>query len=221
VRPETRRVWAEKFGVRILEGYGATETGPVMAINTPMHSKDGTVGRLLPGITARLESVEGIDRGGRLFVSGPNVMLGYLRADAPGMIAAPVDGWYDTGDIVEIDGSGFVTILGRARRFAKIAGEMVSLGAIEEWAASLWPDFAHAATALPDGRKGERIVLLTTRPCTARADFAAYIRARGLPEIAMPADIVYVPAIPMLGTGKTDYGAVAEIAARPRVSAVA
>jgi acyl-[acyl-carrier-protein]-phospholipid O-acyltransferase/long-chain-fatty-acid--[acyl-carrier-protein] ligase len=221
VRPETRRTWAEKFGVRIFEGYGATETGPVLAINTPMHVKDGTVGRLLPDVEARLEPVEGIEKGGRLSVRGPNIMLGYLRANAPGVIEAPADGWYDTGDIVDIDTAGYVTILGRAKRFSKVAGEMVSLSAVEEWAAALWPDFAHAATAVPDTRKGERIILLTTRPSTNRADFAAYIRARGLPEMATPSELIFVPAIPVLGTGKTDYGAVRDIASRPRVTAVA
>jgi acyl-[acyl-carrier-protein]-phospholipid O-acyltransferase/long-chain-fatty-acid--[acyl-carrier-protein] ligase len=221
VRPETRRIWAEKFGVRILEGYGATETGPVLAINTPMHTRDGTVGRLFPEIAARLEPVEGIAGGGRLFVSGPNVMLGYLSAEEPGIIVPPPDGWYDTGDVVAIDDSGFVTILGRAKRFAKIAGEMVSLAAVEDWAASLWPGFGHAATALPDSRKGERIVLLTTRPAAARADFAAYVRGRGLPEIGTPAEIVFVAAIPLLGTGKVDYRAVGAIAERPPASAAA
>ena len=221
VRPETRRVWAEKFGVRIFEGYGATETGPVLAINTPMHAQEGTVGRLLPDVEARLEPVQGIEKGGRLLVHGPNIVLGYLRASAPGVIEGLTDGWYDTGDIVEIDAAGYVTILGRAKRFAKVAGEMVSLSAVEQWAGALWPDFAHAATAVPDPRKGERVILLTTRPSTNRADFAAYIRAKGLPEVATPAEVIYVPAIPLLGTGKTDYGAVKEIAVRPRVTAVA
>jgi len=208
-------------GVRIFEGYGATETGPVLAINTPMHVKEGTVGRLLPDVEARLEPVEGIEKGGRLLVHGPNIMLGYLRASAPGVIEGLTDGWYDTGDIVEIDRAGYVTILGRAKRFSKVAGEMVSLSAVEEWASALWPDFAHAATAVPDARKGEKVILLTTRPSTNRADFAAYIRAKGLPEVATPSEVIYVPAIPLLGTGKTDYGAMKEIAARPRVMEVA
>ena len=221
VRPETRRVWAEKFGVRIFEGYGATETGPVLAINTPMHVKEGTVGRMLPDIEAKLEPVEGIEKGGRLIVRGPNIMLGYLRAAAPGVIEGLTEGWYDTGDIVDIDAAGYVTILGRAKRFSKVAGEMVSLSAVEEWAGALWPDFAHAATAVPDPRKGERVILLTTRPATSRADFAAYIRAKGLPEVATPSEVIYVPAIPVLATGKADYEAVKEIASRPRVMEVA
>src|SRR6185503_7612062 len=144
VKPETRRVWFEKFGIRILEGYGATETAPGLAVNTPMHFKAGTVGRLLPGIEHRLEAVPGIDASGRLSVAGPNVMLGYLRAENPGVLQPPVDGWYDTGDIVDIDADGFVTIKGRVKRFAKIAGEMVPLGAVEELVAKTFPKASSA-----------------------------------------------------------------------------
>ena len=161
VKPETRRVWSEKFGIRILEGYGATETAPALAVNTPMHFKAGTVGRLLPGIEHRLETVEGISDGGRLFVRGPNVMLGYLRAENPGVLDPPRDGWYDTGDIVQFDAEGFVTIKGRAKRFAKVAGEMVPLGAVEELVARVWPSAMHAVVAVPDAKRGEQLVLIT------------------------------------------------------------
>ena len=134
----------EKFGLRILEGYGVTETAPVLALNTPMFNKFGTVGRLMPGTEARLEQVAGVDEGGRLYVRGPNVMLGYLKADNPGVIEPPREGWHDTGDIVTIDAQGFVTIKGRAKRFAKIGGEMISLAAVEMLAAQLWPDILSA-----------------------------------------------------------------------------
>src|SRR6478609_8564076 len=159
VKAETRRVWFEKFGIRLLEGYGATETSPGLAVNTPMHFKAGTVDRLLPGIEHRLEKVPGIDAGGRLYVRGPNVMLGYLRAENPGVLEPPKDGWYDTGDIVDIDAEGFITIKGRAKRFAKIAGEMVPLGAVEDLVASVWPENQHAVVALPDTKRGEQLVL--------------------------------------------------------------
>jgi acyl-[acyl-carrier-protein]-phospholipid O-acyltransferase/long-chain-fatty-acid--[acyl-carrier-protein] ligase len=131
VKASTRNVYLEKFGLRILEGYGVTETSPVLAINTPMFNRFGTVGRLMPGMEARLEPIPGIEDGGRLYVRGPNVMLGYLRGENPGQIEPPAAGWHDTGDIVAIDRDGFITIKGRAKRFAKIAGEMVSLAAIE------------------------------------------------------------------------------------------
>ena len=212
VKPETRRAWFDKFGIRILEGYGATETAPGIAVNTPMHFKAGTVGRLLPGIAHRIEPVPGINGGGRLSVSGPNVMLGYLRAESPGVLQPPPNGWYDTGDIVEIDADGFVTIKGRVKRFAKIAGEMVPLGAVEELVAKARPGAAHAVVSLPDPKKGERLVLLTTDTALQRAELSGAAREAGLPEIFVPRAIVRVPAIPVLGTGKTDYVEAARLA---------
>jgi len=204
VKDGTRRVWAERFGIRILEGYGATETAPVIAVNTPMHFRAGTVGRIVPGMSVRLDPVPGIAQGGRLVVSGPNVMLGYLLAERPGELQ-PADGDYDTGDIVDIDPDGFVHILGRARRFAKIAGEMVSLGAAEELAARAWPANAHAVVARPDPRKGEELVLVTDRADATRGPLLAAAKAAGMPELAVPRRIVTVAAVPLLGTGKTDY----------------
>ena len=155
VRPETRAAFAEKFGLRILEGYGCTECAPVIAVNTPMHFRAGTVGQPLPGLEIRLEPVPGVEEGGRLFVRGPNVMAGYYLASQPGVLQPPADGWHDTGDIVSLDGEGYVSICGRAKRFAKIGGEMISLAAVEGYAASLWPGAAHAVVARPDARKGE------------------------------------------------------------------
>jgi acyl-[acyl-carrier-protein]-phospholipid O-acyltransferase/long-chain-fatty-acid--[acyl-carrier-protein] ligase len=212
VKPETRRVWFEKFGIRILEGYGATETAPALAVNTPMHFKAGTVGRLLPGIEHRIEKVAGIEQGGRLFVHGPNVMLGYLRAEKPGVLEPPADGWYDTGDIVEIDAEGFVTIKGRAKRFAKVAGEMVPLGAVEDLVAAVWPANQHAVVALPDPKRGEQLVLVTDRVDAARATLATAARGAGLPEIFVPRSIVVVPKVPILGTGKIDYVSASQLA---------
>jgi acyl-[acyl-carrier-protein]-phospholipid O-acyltransferase/long-chain-fatty-acid--[acyl-carrier-protein] ligase len=212
VKPETRRVWFEKFGIRILEGYGATETAPALAVNTPMAFKAGTVGRLLPGIDHRLEQVPGIEGGGRLFVHGPNVMLGYLRAEKPGVLEPPAAGWYDTGDIVEIDADGFVTIKGRAKRFAKVAGEMVPLGAVEDLAATVWPANQHAVVALPDPKRGEQLVLVTDCADANRATLAASARAAGLPEIFVPRTIVPVAKVPVLGTGKVDYVSASQLA---------
>lgn len=212
VKEETRALWSEKFGLRILEGYGATETSPVLATNTPMHYRAGTVGRFLPGIAYRLEPVAGIERGGRLFVSGPNVMLGYLRAETPGQIE-PVDGgWYDTGDIVEIDEVGFVTIAGRAKRFAKVAGEMVSLTLVENNAVATWPEHQHAAVSIEDERKGEQVVLVTDNPDADRDALLRKSKELGYAEIMVPRTILVADAIPLLGTGKVDYVTVRELA---------
>lgn len=213
VQPETERLWFDRFGLRILTGYGATETAPVLALNTPMHFKAGSVGRFFPGIEWRLEPVAGLERGGRLWVKGPNVMLGYLRHGKPGVLEPPPDGWYDTGDIVEIDEQGFVTILGRAKRFAKVGGEMVSLAAVEEFIQARWPEAHHAVVALPDPRKGERLVLVTTQEGLERADLARAAREAGVSELMVPADVVRIPDLPLLGTGKTDYPKVQELVA--------
>jgi acyl-[acyl-carrier-protein]-phospholipid O-acyltransferase/long-chain-fatty-acid--[acyl-carrier-protein] ligase len=211
VKEATRRTYMEKFGLRILEGYGVTETAPVLAINTPMFNRFGTVGRLMPGMTARLEAVPGVEDGGRLFVKGPNVMLGYLKADNPGVLEPPPEGWHDTGDIVAIDAQGFVAIKGRAKRFAKIGGEMISLAAVETLAAELWPDALSAVAAVPDARKGERLVLVTQRKDATRAAFQAFAKARGASDLMVPADVLMVDKVPVLGSGKLDNVGVAAL----------
>ncbi len=204
VRQETRRVWRERFGAEIIEGYGLTEAAPVVAVNTATHNRDGSVGRLLPGIRMRLEPVEGVSEGGRLWLSGPNLMMGYMTADRPGELQ-PLEGWYDTGDIVSVDREGFVTIRGRAKRFAKIAGEMVSLGAVEMLVQALWPEEHHAAVAVPDKRKGERIVLVTTATNADPEQLRLYGKQAGVADLMVPHDIVKVSELPVLGSGKTDY----------------
>jgi acyl-[acyl-carrier-protein]-phospholipid O-acyltransferase/long-chain-fatty-acid--[acyl-carrier-protein] ligase len=205
VKPETRAVFSEKFGLRILEGYGVTECAPVIAVNTPMHFKAGSVGQILPGIEVRIEPVQGIEAGGRLFVRGPNVMAGYYLADAPGILQPPCDGWHDTGDIVSLDNGGFVTISGRAKRFAKIGGEMVSLAAVEGYAAALWPESAHAVVARPDHRKGEQLVLFSTAPQASAQALQAWGRSHGVAELALPKEVRVINALPLLGSGKPDY----------------
>ena len=215
VRPETRGLYADKFGVRILEGYGATECSPVIAVNTPMYFKAGSVGRLLPHLEARLEPVAGIEAGGRLVVRGPNVMAGYYLVEAPGVLQPPAGGWHDTGDIVSLDEAGFVTISGRMKRFAKIGGEMVSLGAVEGYAAELWPQAAHAAVARQSSRKGEALVLFTTAQNAAARSLLDWARAHGVAELAIPKDVRIVEAIPVLGTGKADYVALNAMAETP------
>jgi acyl-[acyl-carrier-protein]-phospholipid O-acyltransferase/long-chain-fatty-acid--[acyl-carrier-protein] ligase len=226
VKESTRRVYLEKFGLRILEGYGVTETAPALALNTPMFNKFGTVGRLLPGMQARLEKVEGVDEGGRLYVKGPNVMAGYLRTENPGVLEPPPEGWHDTGDIVTIDAQGFIAIKGRAKRFAKIAGEMISFAAVEALAGELWPDALSAVAAVPDARKGERLIMVTQKKDPTRSEFQAFARSRGATEIMVPAEIIYMEKMPVLGTGKIDNMAVTRLikerfAATPMLQPVA
>ena len=205
---DVRRLWIEKFGIRILEGYGVTECAPVVAVNVPMACQIGTVGQLLPCIEYELEPVPGIERGGALYVKGPNVMKGYLLFDQPGVIQPPAArgaGWYATGDIVDMDERGFVTILGRIKRFAKIAGEMISLEVVEKNATAAAPSFIHAASTRSDAAKGEALVLFTTAPGLTREQLVAAAQSQGLPELSVPRIIRHVEAIPLLGSGKADY----------------
>ncbi|WFS25588.1 acyl-[ACP]--phospholipid O-acyltransferase [Rhizobium rhododendri] len=204
VKPSTRETYTEKFGLRILEGYGVTETAPVISLNTPMYNRSGTVGKILPGMEWKLEPVPGIDEGGRLHVRGANVMAGYLRAENPGVLEPLKDGWHDTGDIVTIDDDGFVRIRGRAKRFAKIAGEMVSLAAVEALAGELWPTALSVVSALPDEKKGERLVLLTDAPAASRSAFSAFAKSKGAMDMMVPAEVT-IGVVPVLGSGKVDF----------------
>ena len=208
VKEATRQIYLEKFGLRILEGYGVTECSPVMTLNTPMFNRFGSVGRLLPGMEAKLEKVEGVEEGGRLYVKGPNVMLGYLRAEKPGVLEVPPEGWHDTGDIVTIDEQGFIAIKGRAKRFAKVGGEMVSLAAVEMLAAELWPNYITAVSSIPDPRKGERLIMLTNKHGATRSEFMAYARSKHASELMLPAEVVVLDKMPMLGSGKVDQLAI-------------
>ena len=206
---DVRRLYFEKFGVRILEGYGATECSPIISVNTPLSCEPGSVGEPLPGIDCRLAPVEGIEQGGELHVRGPNVMMGYFLDRAPGVLQPPKsqfgEGWYDTGDIVTIDGRRHITIQGRLKRFAKVAGEMVSLEVVERIAHAASPKYLHASVAVKEESRGESIVLFTADAQLKRERMVAAAREQGLPEIAIPRRIVFVEKVPLLGSGKKDY----------------
>ncbi|HEY4301670.1 MAG TPA: AMP-binding protein [Candidatus Didemnitutus sp.] len=222
VQSTTFETWAQKFGVRILEGYGATECSPLISLNTRMEPGLGTAGRLVPGMEARLEGVDGVGDGGRLFVRGPNVMKGYLNPDANARFRAQ-DGWYDTGDIVHLDDNGFLHIRGRLKRFAKVSGEMVSLTAVEDALAGPWPQFGQrcqvAVIAVPDDEKGEKLVAVTNESRLPLADLRAAVRARGLSNLCAPREVRVVRSIPKLGTGKTDHRALQRLLAEQNTGA--
>jgi len=214
VKEATRKLY-DKAGTVLLEGYGATECSPVIACNLPERNRPGTVGPLLQGQEVRLDPVEGIGEGGRLVVRGPNVMAGYMLADKPGVVVPPAGGWHDTGDIVTIE-DGFVAIRGRAKRFAKIGGEMVSLAAVEALASALWPESNHVVVSLPDARKGEQLTLVTDKADADKDALLAHARAEGFPELWVPKSLLVVGAIPVLGSGKVDLPATQEMVRQVR-----
>lgn len=212
VKQETRDIYMRKFGVELLEGYGATEASPVISVNLPELNKHGTVGKFLPAMEWRLEEVPGIAEGKKLLVSGPNVMKGYLDPSGSGVIEAPPGGWHDTGDVVDVDQDGYITVVGRVKRFAKIGGETVSLNAVEWYAQQVWPKNNHAAVSVRDSRKGERIVLFSDKQDAEPGALLEWAHKQGAPEIAVPKKIVPIHEIPVLGTGKTDYVALQKLA---------
>ncbi|MEJ0091486.1 MAG: AMP-binding protein [Limisphaerales bacterium] len=204
----TALTWSQKYGVRILEGYGATECSPCVSLNTPLEPRYGSVGRLMPGMEYKLEKVEGVDEGGRLFVRGPNIMKGYLNADANSKFLA-LDGWYDTGDIVSVDAEGYLHVRGRLKRFAKVSGEMVSLSAVEDTLAGAFPQYGLrcqvAVITRPDEGKGEVLIAVTNESKLTMDEIRAAIKAKGLTNLSVPREIKAVKEIPKLGTGKTDH----------------
>jgi acyl-[acyl-carrier-protein]-phospholipid O-acyltransferase / long-chain-fatty-acid--[acyl-carrier-protein] ligase len=220
VQGATFETWAKRFGVRILEGYGATECSPVISVGTRIEPRPGSAGRFLPGIEWRLEPVPGVEQGGRLWVRGPNVMKGYLNPDAQAKFAAG-GGWYDTGDVVEVDAEGFLHIRGRMKRFAKISGEMVSLTAVEDALAGAFPTYGArlqiAVLAVPDVDKGEKLIAVTNDERVGLADIRAVLKAKGFSNLCAPREVRSVMSIPKLGTGKVDHRKLQEmVLAAPR-----
>ena len=213
LQENTRAIWMEKFGIRIMEGYGATETAPVASVNTYIYYKTGTVGRFMPSMDYKLEPIPGIEDAGQLHVKGPNIMAGYLLADNPGTLVPPESiygkGWYNTGDIVHVDTEGYISIRGRSKRFAKVSGEMVSLTAVEQLATNAWPNALHAATSVPDPRKGEMVILLTTQKDATPHQLAA--ASPGVAPISLPRKVMVVDSIPLMASGKINYPAVSDL----------
>jgi acyl-[acyl-carrier-protein]-phospholipid O-acyltransferase/long-chain-fatty-acid--[acyl-carrier-protein] ligase len=204
----TANTWSRQYGVRVLEAYGATECSPAITANTPLYPRFGSAGRIMPGMEYKLETVEGVNEGGRLFVRGPNIMKGYLNAE-PNEKFKALGGWYDTGDIARVDEDGFIFLLGRLKRFAKVSGEMVSLTAAEEALAGAFPQyglrFQMAVFARPDADRGEMLIAVANDPRVKMEEVRAAIRAKGLSNLYVPREIKQVHDIPKLGTGKVDH----------------
>ncbi|HKU70306.1 MAG TPA: AMP-binding protein [Burkholderiales bacterium] len=209
LNPDVATLWLNRFGLRIMEGYGATECAPVLSLNTPLSYRPGTVGRFLPGVEHCLVPVPGIARGGVLHVHGPNIMRGYYLYERPGELQPPSseagEGWYNTGDVVDVDDEGFVTIHGRVKRFAKIAGEMISLEVVERIAQHASPTHQHAAAIELVSQTGESTVLFTTDPALDRVALQKAARELGAQDLAVARRVVRVASLPLLGSGKTDY----------------
>lgn len=208
VQEATANLWSRRFGIRILEGYGATECSPVIAVNIPMCAQFGSTGKLMPGLEYKLEPVEGVATGGRLLVRGPNVMKGYLNADANAKFQA-LNGWYDTGDIVTVDAEQFVTIQGRLKRFAKVSGEMVSLTAVEDALAGAFPQYGLrcqvAVLSRPDEDKGEALIAVANESRLTLEEIRTVLRGKGMPNISVPREVKFIREIPKLGTGKVNH----------------
>ncbi len=207
VKPDTRNIWMERLGIRVLEAYGATECSPVVSANNRIFNRFGSIGKLLPAIEYRIDPVPGIEKGGELVVRGPNIMMGYIMPDNPGVLVPLKDGWYHTGDVVEIDEIGFVYIRDRIKRFAKIGGEMVSLNAVHEMVCKAYEvdgEFQYGVVAVPHESKGEQIVLATNNRNVTQDGLHAYIRANAMSELFLPRMILYMDKLPVFATGKAD-----------------
>lgn len=208
IKPDTRNMWVERFGIRVMEAYGSTECSPVVTANNRIFNRFGSIGKLLPKIQYKIEPVDGIEKGGELCVKGPNIMMGYYMPDNPGVLVPLKDGWYHTGDVVEIDEIGFVYIKDRIKRFAKIGGEMVSLNAVHEMVVKACeasgPDYSYGVVAVPHESKGEQIVLVTNNKKVTQDCLHNYIRANGMSELYLPRLILYHDTLPVFATGKAD-----------------
>ena len=229
---ELADAFENKFHVRPVEGYGATELSPLVSVNVPASrtlenyqvvSKEGTVGRPIPNVAAKIVNLDtnkecDVDEPGMLWISGPNVMRGYLnRADLTNEVL--VDGWYCTGDVATIDSDGFIKITGRVSRFSKIGGEMIPHVQVEESLQKLLDDDEQdepkiAVTAVNDQRKGERLVVLHTKLSKNVDELCNGLVEQGLPNIYIPSKQCFfeVEQLPLLGTGKLDLRAIKDVA---------
>ena len=209
-----RRGYWEKHGIILLEGYGTTETSPVISVNTPQHNRAGSVGRPLPNVEVRLENYEtgeecGVNQIGKVLVKGPSVMSGYFD-DFEATSMHLRHGWYDTGDMGYEDDEGYLWHVGRLRRFLKVGGEMVSLVRVEDALEKLLPDDCSCCVVeVPDTVRGARIVAAVTAQVDEKALLAQL--AETLPRIAIPKQFVVLPELPKMSSGKLDFRAITDL----------
>jgi acyl-[acyl-carrier-protein]-phospholipid O-acyltransferase/long-chain-fatty-acid--[acyl-carrier-protein] ligase len=213
--PESlRRAWWDKHNIILYEGYGTTETSPVVSVNTPQHNRPGSVGKSIPNVEVRLEHYDtgeqcGVNQIGKVLVKGPNVMKGYFD-DFEASSLHLRHGWYDTGDMGYMDADGYLWHVGRLRRFLKVGGEMVSLVKVEDVLERLLPqDCECCVVEVPDAMRGARIVAAVTRQVDERAILAEM--AESLPRIALPKQFVVVPDLPKMSSGKLDFRRITEL----------
>lgn len=208
IKPDTRNMWVERFGIRVMEAYGSTECSPVVTANNRIFNRFGSIGKLLPKIQHKIIPVDGIENGGELVVKGPNIMMGYIMPDNPGVLVPLEGGWYHTGDVVDIDEIGFVFIKDRIKRFAKIGGEMVSLNAVDEMVRNAYArsgaEYSYGVVSVPHESKGEQIVLVTNNKDVTQDGLHSFIRSNGMSELYLPRIILYHDSLPVFATGKAD-----------------
>ena len=195
----------KEHGVQILEGYGVTEASPAISVNTYDNYKIGSVGKFIPGIEYKLEKLDGYDNGGLLYIKGKNIISNYLGR-------TETFDWYNTGDIVNVDEDGYLFIIGRLKRFAKIAGEMISLSQVEEFPKKIWPENNSAICSVRNPKKGESLVLLTDNKSANLKLVIDSMRSAGLSNLYIPKELKIIDEFPILGSGKLDLKKLQEIA---------
>jgi acyl-[acyl-carrier-protein]-phospholipid O-acyltransferase/long-chain-fatty-acid--[acyl-carrier-protein] ligase len=209
-----RRGYWDQHHIIVYEGYGTTETSPVISVNTPQHNRPGSVGKALPNVDVRMEHYDTgeecqVNEIGKILVRGPNVMKGYFD-DFEATSLHIRHGWYDTGDMGFQDQDGYLWHVGRLRRFLKIAGEMVSLVKVEDVLEKLLPpDCSCCVVEVPDALRGARIVAAVTQQVDERA--IVQQMTESLPKIALPKQFVVLPELPKMSSGKLDFRKITEM----------
>ena len=208
---KTYDYYQNNFNIKILEGYGVTEASPAVSVNTYDNFRLGSVGKILPGIEYRIEKIEGHSRGGLLHLKGKNIMLGY-QMERSNFNIKEIGDWYNTGDVAYVDKDSYLFIIGRLKRFAKIAGEMISLAQVEEFPKKLWPEKNNIVCSIKDVNKGEVLMLITDNKDADLGSLMNFMKKAGLSNLYFPKKIKIIDEFPILGSGKIDFKKIQEIA---------